>query len=84
VFAACVQGRAALGPGALADYGRARHAVHRQVVRRVELLTRIGRGRGAPLRVIRRVLFPLAAGWAPTAHIMQRAVTGLDHEIRRH
>jgi 2-polyprenyl-6-methoxyphenol hydroxylase-like FAD-dependent oxidoreductase len=77
-------GPAALGSGALADYGRTRHALHRQVVRRVELLTRIGRGRGAPLRVIRRVLFPLAAGWAPTAQIMQRAVTGLDHEIRGH
>jgi 2-polyprenyl-6-methoxyphenol hydroxylase-like FAD-dependent oxidoreductase len=84
VFAACVEERAALGRDALGDYGRTRHAVHRQAVRRVELLTRIGRGRGAPLRAIRRVLFPLAVGWAPTAHLMQRAVTGLDHEIRGH
>jgi 2-polyprenyl-6-methoxyphenol hydroxylase-like FAD-dependent oxidoreductase len=82
VFAVSVGERMALGRDALADYGRTRHALHRQVVRRVELLTRIGRGRGAPLRAIRRVLFPLAAGWAPTAHLMQRAVTGLDHELR--
>jgi len=51
-------------------------------VRRVELLTRIGRGRRAPMRVVRRVLFPLAAGWPPTASLMERAVSGLDHEVR--
>jgi len=82
VFAGRVQDSIEAGAPALQAYGRTRHAVHRQVVRRVELLTRIGRGRRAPMRVVRRVLFPLAAGWPPTASLMERAVSGLDHEVR--
>jgi 2-polyprenyl-6-methoxyphenol hydroxylase-like FAD-dependent oxidoreductase len=82
VFASRVHDSIEAGPPALEAYGRTRHAVHRQVVRRVQLLTSIGRGRPAPMRVIRRVLFPLAAGWPPTASLMERAVSGLDHEVR--
>jgi 2-polyprenyl-6-methoxyphenol hydroxylase-like FAD-dependent oxidoreductase len=65
----------------LADYGRSRHQVHRKVVRRIELLTRLARGRPPPIRTLRRFLIPFMAGVSATAAAMRRTLTGLDHEV---
>ncbi len=83
VFAACAADVLDSGdPSRLADYGRLRHRVHRGVVRRVALMTRLVRGRPAPVAELRRLALPRLARFAPTAQTMARVATGLDHAVR--
>lgn len=81
VFAACAADALAGDPSRLADYGRLRHPVHRGVVRRIALMTRLVRGRPAPVGALRHFALPHLARFAPTARLMARIATGLDHEV---
>lgn len=82
VFAACAARALADDPAHMADYGRLRLPVHQSVVRRVELLTRLARGRPAPVAALRRLMLPLLTALPPTAARMRGTVTGLDHAVR--
>lgn len=83
VFAACAADALARDdPSCLAAYGRLRHPVHRGVVRRIALMTRLARGRPAPVAALRRLALPRLARFAPTASAMARVALGLDHEVR--
>jgi hypothetical protein len=57
------------------------YQVHREVVRRIELLTRLARGRPPPVRTLRRFLIRFMTGVPATAAAMKRTLTGLDHEL---
>ncbi len=81
VFASCAIDTLSGDVSRLADYGRSRHQVHRKVVRRIELLTRLARGRPPPIRTLRRFLIPLMTGVPATAAAMKRTLTGLDHAV---
>ena len=83
VFAACAGDALASGDlSRLAAYGRLRHSVHRGVVRRVALMTRLARGRTAPVRTLRHIALPRLARFSPIADAMARVAVGLDHEVR--
>jgi 2-polyprenyl-6-methoxyphenol hydroxylase-like FAD-dependent oxidoreductase len=65
----------------LPDYDRFRRPVDSQVVRRVELLSRIGSAESAFYRCVRALLFPVAIRFPFLRARMTRTVTGLDHEL---
>jgi len=66
----------------MADYGELRHAVHKQVVGRIDKLTRLARGQPDLVAVLRRYLIPGMTAFWPTRDAMIDLVTGLDHDIR--
>lgn len=81
VFAACATRALAAGSAdRIADYGLLRRAVDRAVVRRVELLTHVVRGRGA-VGLLRR-LAPLAGLLPAPPRGVVNAIVGLDHPVR--
>ncbi len=67
--------------GRLAEYDRLRRPVDRQVVRQVELLTRIVSGESALFRFVRSFVLPLAVSLPFTRRTMIGTLTGLDHEL---
>jgi len=82
VFAACAADALAGNLQRMDDYGTLRHAVHRQVVRRIATLTRIARGRPLPLRWLRDAVMPHIPQIPPARAVMARTACGLDHPLR--
>jgi len=63
------------------EYAQLRQPVHRQVVRRVAALTRIMRGRPAPLRWLRNTLMPELVKVEPLRRRLLQTMAGLDHPL---
>lgn len=66
----------------LASYAQLRHPVHRQVVRRVDALTRLMQGRPSALRELRDALVPRLMRFGPARRQFLRVAGGLDHPVR--
>jgi 2-polyprenyl-6-methoxyphenol hydroxylase-like FAD-dependent oxidoreductase len=64
------------------QYAELRQPVHSQVVRNIAALTRVMRGRPAPLRWLRNTLMPELVKVAPLRRRLQKTVAGLDHSLR--
>jgi 2-polyprenyl-6-methoxyphenol hydroxylase-like FAD-dependent oxidoreductase len=75
VFAELVQAKR------LPDYDRLRRPVDEQVVRRVELLSRIVSAESGVYRLLRAFVFPMVIKIPLLRARMVGAVTGLDHEL---
>ncbi len=82
VFADCAADALRGEIGRIADYGRLRHAVHKRVVGRIELLTTLARGQPEAVGLLRRFLIPGIAHLAPARRRMEEMVSGLDHPVR--
>ena len=82
VFAECAADALGGRLDRLADYGRLRREVHREVVGRVKALTQFARGRPAALGALRPYLVPAMTRFPPVANVMLDTLTGLDHEVR--
>lgn len=82
VFAACAADALAGRHSRLAGYAQLRHPVHRQVVRRIEALTRLMCGQPAALRELRDVLVPRLMRFGPARRQFLRVAGGLDHPVR--
>lgn len=82
VFADCAAGALDGRLSRLAQYAQLRHAVHRQVVRRVAALTRLMHGRPAALRELRDALVPRLMQFGPARRQFLRVAGGLDHPVR--
>jgi len=67
----------------LTDYNRLRRPVDRQVVRQVEIFSRIVSGESAFYRFVRGYVFPLAIGLPFLRGRLMKTVSGLDHELPR-
>jgi 2-polyprenyl-6-methoxyphenol hydroxylase-like FAD-dependent oxidoreductase len=65
--------------GQLRRYDALRRPIDRRVVRAVALLSRVAAAEPAPLRLVRRFLFPLATRVPFVRRRMIASVTGLDH-----
>jgi len=65
----------------LPDYDRLRRPVDRQVVRRVELMSRIASAESGLSRFVRAFVFPTAIKIPFLRTRMMATVTGLDHEL---
>jgi 3-(3-hydroxy-phenyl)propionate hydroxylase len=81
VYADCAAGALAGNMSRLQDYAELRHAVHKQVVRRISVMTHFARGRPAWLRVVRDAVMPVAARFAPVRRQMLKTIGGLDHPL---
>lgn len=82
VFAACAADALAGRWERLDDYERLRHPLHRRVVERIHAVTAFVRGRPDLVGGLRRYVLPGLAKFGPTAHLMARTLTGLDHELK--
>jgi 2-polyprenyl-6-methoxyphenol hydroxylase-like FAD-dependent oxidoreductase len=82
VFADCAADALAGQRSRLVNYAQLRHPVHRQVVRRVEALTRLMRGQPASLRELRDALVPRLLRFGPARRQFLRVAGGLDHPVR--
>ncbi|MBS0297502.1 MAG: FAD-dependent monooxygenase [Proteobacteria bacterium] len=80
-FAACAADALKGNLARLRDYGRLRHHVDHQVVRRVELITRLVRARSPALRMLRRFGLAVAVRAPTLAMQFKRTATGLDHDV---
>lgn len=69
--------------GRLSEYNWLRRPVDRQVVRRVELLSRIVAAESMFSQLVRDFVFPLAIKVPFLRSRMIRTITGLDHELPR-
>jgi hypothetical protein len=81
VFAECAADALAGTLDRLTDYGRLRHGVHRDVIRRIKMLTEIARGQPDVVGLLRHCLIPGLTRFGPTAHAMVELLTGLDHPV---
>jgi 2-polyprenyl-6-methoxyphenol hydroxylase-like FAD-dependent oxidoreductase len=66
----------------IGEYAQLRAPLHRQLVRRIAAMTRVMRGRPAPLRWLRDGLVPPLMGLAPAQRLLVRTVSGQDHPLR--
>ena len=82
VFAQCAADFLKGEMGRLADYGRIRHETDAAVVKKVEAITKAARAMGPLPEAIRPALLPLITAFPPLMHLVERMVTGLDHEVR--
>jgi 2-polyprenyl-6-methoxyphenol hydroxylase-like FAD-dependent oxidoreductase len=82
VFAACAADALAGRWERLDDYERLRHPLQRQVVDRIHAVTAFVRGRPDLVGGLRRFVLPGLARFGPTAHLMARTLTGLDHGLK--
>ncbi|MBB6188629.1 FAD-dependent monooxygenase [Rhodanobacter sp. MP7CTX1] len=64
------------------EYAELRQPVHREVVRNIAALTRLMRGRPAPLCWLRNTLMPELVKVAPLRHRLLQTMAGLDHPLR--
>jgi 2-polyprenyl-6-methoxyphenol hydroxylase-like FAD-dependent oxidoreductase len=64
------------------EFAELRQPVHRQVVRNIAALTRVMRGRPAPLRWLRNTLMPELVQVAPLRRRLLQTMAGLDHPLR--
>ena len=64
------------------EYAELRQPVHREVVRNIAALTRVMRGRPAPLRWLRNTLLPELVKVAPLRRRLLQTMAGLDHPLR--
>jgi 2-polyprenyl-6-methoxyphenol hydroxylase-like FAD-dependent oxidoreductase len=67
--------------GRLAEYDRLRRPVDRQVVRQVEIMSRIASAESPLFQFLRAFVFPTATRIPFVRSRMVRTVTGLDHEL---
>ncbi|MEI7038327.1 FAD-dependent oxidoreductase [Fulvimonas yonginensis] len=84
VFADCAAGALAGDAERLTGYAQARHAVHRQVVRRIAALTRLMHGYPATLRELRDTIVPRLLRFGPARRQFMRLAGGLDHPLLTH
>jgi 2-polyprenyl-6-methoxyphenol hydroxylase-like FAD-dependent oxidoreductase len=82
VYADCAADALAGDQRRLDDYAALRHAVHKDVVRRIGAVTRLVHGRPAWLRWIRDEVVPAAGHLAFARQLMLRTVGGLDHPLK--
>jgi 2-polyprenyl-6-methoxyphenol hydroxylase-like FAD-dependent oxidoreductase len=82
VFAACAADALGGRWERLDDYERLRHPLQRQVVDRIHAVTAFVRGRPDLVGGLRRFVLPGLAKFGPTAHLMARTLTGLDHDLK--
>lgn len=82
VYADCAADALAGDMTRLHDYAVLRHAVHKDVVRRIGAITRLVHGRPTWLRRVRDEVVPLAAHLALARQLMLRTVGGLDHPLK--
>jgi len=66
----------------LEDFGRSRHKVHRKVIGRIKVLTKLARGQPGLVGGLRHCLIPGMTKFPPTSHSMLELLTGLDHVVR--
>ena len=66
----------------LKDFGRSRHKVHRKVIGRIKVLTKLARGQPGLVGGLRHCLIPGMTKFPPTSHSMLELLTGLDHVVR--
>lgn len=67
--------------GRLGEYGRLRRPVDRQVVRRVELISKLAGAETPMFGMLRRVAFPLLIRLGFVRQVARRTATGLDHDL---
>ncbi|RDI97294.1 hypothetical protein DVT68_17680 [Dyella solisilvae] len=84
VYAECAADALAGKPERLRDYAVLRHAVHKDVVRRIGLITRLVHGRPPWLRWVRDEMVPVAGHLAFAQALMLRTVGGIDHPLETH
>jgi 2-polyprenyl-6-methoxyphenol hydroxylase-like FAD-dependent oxidoreductase len=65
--------------GAINRYADERHRLHKSVVKRIERLTFLARGKPTMIGTLRRHFFPIITHVGPIASGMIDLVTGLDH-----
>jgi len=82
VYADCASDALAGDMARLVDYASLRHAVHKDVVRRIGAVTRLVHGRPAWLRWIRDEVVPVAGHLSFARQLMLRTVGGLDHPLK--
>lgn len=82
VFADCAADAMAGNLARMHDYAALRQPIQRQVVRRVATITRLVRGRPAPLRWLRDALAPRLIKIAPVRRVVVKTIAGLDHPLR--
>lgn len=82
VYAACAADALAGEIGRMNDYANLRHAVHKAVVRRIGVLTRMVHGRPPWLRWLRDEVVPIAGRLAFARNQMMRTADGLDHPLK--
>lgn len=67
--------------GRMGEYDAMRRPVDRDVVKRVEQISRMAAAETAGWRFVRRFVFPVVAGLPMVRARMLEAVSGLDHEL---
>ncbi|HEY2622829.1 MAG TPA: FAD-dependent monooxygenase [Dyella sp.] len=82
VYADCAADALAGDMTRLHDYAVLRHAVHKEVVRRIGAITRLVHGQPTWLRWVRDEVVPLAAHLTLARQLMLRTVGGLDHPLK--
>jgi 2-polyprenyl-6-methoxyphenol hydroxylase-like FAD-dependent oxidoreductase len=66
------------------EYALLRETVHHQVVKKIAAITRLMRGKPAPVARIRDVLIPQLMKWPSAQRQMAATISGLDHPLRVH
>jgi 2-polyprenyl-6-methoxyphenol hydroxylase-like FAD-dependent oxidoreductase len=82
VYAACAVDALAGDLSRLRDYAVLRHAVHKDVVRRIGAITRFVHGRPLWLRWLRDEVVPVAGHMGFAQQQFLRTVSGLDHPLK--
>lgn len=82
VYADCAADALAGNLDRLRDYAILRHAVHKEVVRRIGIITRLVHGRPPWMRWVRDEVLPVAAHLAFAQALMMRTAGGLDHPLK--
>ncbi|WP_114239587.1 NAD(P)/FAD-dependent oxidoreductase [Dyella sp. C9] len=82
VYADCAAEALAGQPERLQDYHVLRHAIHKDVVRRIGIITRLMHGRPPWLRWFRDEVVPVAGHLAFARQLMLRTVGGIDHPLK--
>jgi 2-polyprenyl-6-methoxyphenol hydroxylase-like FAD-dependent oxidoreductase len=70
-----------INAGRADEYERSRRPVVENVVRQVELLSRMARGESVPARLMRSVFFGWLVKLSPVRERMLETLTGLDHPL---
>ncbi|WP_430392260.1 FAD-dependent oxidoreductase [Dyella sp. 20L07] len=82
VYADCAAEALEGDMGRLRDYASLRHAVHKEVVRRIGIITRVVHGRPPWLRWVRDEVVPVVGHLGFARQLMLRTAGGLDHPLR--
>lgn len=66
------------------EYGHMRESIHRRVVKKIEAMSRVMRGKPWPVAVARDLLVPQLAKIPSVKRQVAQTVAGLDHPLRTH